>query len=232
VNYVSRAQWGARPPKSTKPITSSECLFVHHSVTGTGPDEAAIVRQVQAFHMDTRNWQDIAYSWLVGQSGAIYEGRGWGVAGGHTEGWNSKSHAVCFIGNSDNDTPTPQALAAISAVWAEHARRYATNTLRPHRAVNQTGCPGAQLTSWVAAQTAPPQPSTSEEFTVDADARKAFDDIIRRLDNDHLPVARDTNAWVKAKAAGAPADLAAAIAALGNDVARQVADELAKRLAS
>jgi hypothetical protein len=137
---------------------------------------------------------------------------------------------VCFIGNSDNDVPTPQALAAIEAVWAEHARRYGSTTLLCHRNVNQTGCPGAHLAAWV--QTATLRPSTSEEFTVDADARKAFDDIIRRLDNDHLPVARDTNAWVKAKAAGAPADLAAAISALGPDIARKVADELAKRLAS
>jgi N-acetylmuramoyl-L-alanine amidase len=232
VNYVSRAQWGARPPKSTKPIATSEALFVHHTVTGTGPDEAAIVRQVQAFHMDTRKWQDIAYSWLVGQSGAIYEGRGWGIAGGHTEGWNSKSHAVCFIGNTDNDVPTPQALAAIEAVWAEHARRYATNTLRTHRAVNQTGCPGAQLTAWVAAQSAPPQPSDPEEFVMDAESRAAFDNIIRRLDNDHLPLARDTNAWVKANANAGPGDLALAIQDLGPHVARQVVEELQKRLAS
>jgi hypothetical protein len=228
MQYVSRSEWGARPPKSTKPIASSQALFVHHSVTATGPDEAAIVRQVQAFHMDTRKWQDIAYSWLVGQSGRIYEGRGWGVAGGHTEGHNSTSHAVCFIGNSDNDVPTKAAFDAIASVHDEHARRYGTPVLRSHRDVNQTGCPGAHLAAWVAA----PTPAPSEEFTVDAEARKAFDDIIRRLDSDHLPVARDTNAWVKAKAAGAPADLAAAIAALGSDVARKVADELAKRLAS
>ena len=67
---------------------------------------------------------------------------------------------------------------------------------------------------------------------MDAESRAAFDNIIRRLDADHLPLAKDTNAWVKAKAAGAPVDLAAAIAALGDDIARQVADELAKRLAS
>jgi hypothetical protein len=135
---------------------------------------------------------------------------------------------LCFIGNSDNDVPTKAAFDAIASVHDEHARRYGTPVLRSHRDVNQTGCPGAHLAAWVAA----PTPAPSEEFTVDAEARKAFDDIIRRLDSDHLPVARDTNAWVKAKAAGAPADLAAAIAALGSDVARKVADELAKRLAS
>jgi hypothetical protein len=101
-----------------------------------------------------------------------------------------------------------------------------SNQVMRHR---RNACKGYGRPPWIFTV---PQPSNPEEFTVDADARKAFDDIIRRLDNDHLPIARDTNAWVKAKANGAPADLAAAIAALGTDVARKVADELAKRLAS
>jgi hypothetical protein len=164
VIYTSRAQWGARPPKSIKTIASSEGIFVHYTVTPTGPDEASIVRGVQNFHMDTRNWQDIAYSWLVGQSGTIYEGRGWGVAGGHTEGWNSRSHAVCWIGNEEQ--PTDAALAAINEVCAEHARRYG-GWVKAHRDVNQTSCPGDKLAAWLAAGRPltgePPEPPTPIE---------------------------------------------------------------------
>ena len=67
---------------------------------------------------------------------------------------------------------------------------------------------------------------------MDAESRAAFDNIIRRLDNDHLPLARDTNAWVKANANAGPGDLALAIQDLGPHVARQVVEELQKRLAS
>ena len=156
-----RDDWGARAPTGITPIGASEGIFVHYTVTATGPDEAAVCRSVQAFHMGSKGWRDIAYSWLVGQSGRIYEGRGWGVAGGHTEGWNSRSHAVCWIGGDEQ--PTPAALAAIAAVCAEHARRYG-GWVKPHRAVNSTSCPGDILTAWVAAgqPTTAPTPADGE----------------------------------------------------------------------
>lgn len=156
MDAVSRAQWGAAPPLSPfyipPPGMFDNGCFVHHTVTSTGPDEAAIVRGVQAFHQSEGvpggPWKDIAYSWLVGQSGIVYEGRGWGVAGGHTKGYNASSHAVCFIGNSDTDVPTVEALAAIESVIDECLARYG-GPVRTHNAVNQTACPGSNLTAWV-----------------------------------------------------------------------------------
>ena len=36
-------------------------------------------------------WADIGYSFLVGEDGNVYEGRGWSLAGAHCIGYNSKS---------------------------------------------------------------------------------------------------------------------------------------------
>lgn len=36
-------------------------------------------------------WADIGYSFLVGEDGNVYEGRGWNLAGAHCVGYNSKS---------------------------------------------------------------------------------------------------------------------------------------------
>lgn len=184
MDYVARSGWGARPAKSKVLLATGniEGIFVHHSVTPTGPDEAALVRNIQAFHMDTRGWNDIAYNWLVGQSGTIYEGRGWLVNGGHTEGWNFRSHAVCFIGNSDSDVPTPQAERALSTVIAESVKRFG-GFVKPHSAVNQTGCPGKHLTAWVAgggyrpaapAPGVPSAPAPSEEDNSHMATRQIF----------------------------------------------------------
>jgi hypothetical protein len=150
VDYISRDQWGARPPKAKTILTPGqiEGIFVHHTVTGTGPDEAAIVRQVQAFHMDSKGWNDIAYNWLVGQSGNIYEGRGWLANGGHTQGWNFTSHAVCFIGNSDTDVPSEAAKRSLNIVIEESLKRFG-GFVKPHGAVNETGCPGQNLAKWI-----------------------------------------------------------------------------------
>jgi hypothetical protein len=238
MNLVTRQQWGARPPKSVKTIASSEGIFVHYTVTPTGPDEAAIVRNVQAFHMDTRGWQDIAYSFLVGQSGNVYEGRGWGVAGGHTEGWNSRSHAVCWIGNQE--TPSDAALAAIDDVCAEHARRYG-GWVKAHRDVNSTSCPGDKLAAWVAAgrptTQEPDVPITAEE--IDQIAGRVRDFLANPAINPGTvidPGARSALTYISAAVAVPPAgqtvDVQALADALSATLGADIAAELARRLAS
>lgn len=145
---IDRNGWGARDRKYLVPISKSEGVFVHHSVTAEGGAET--VRAIQNYHMNTRGWSDIAYSWLVAADGTIYEGRGWGVQGGHTLGWNSKSHAVCYIGNTDNNF-TDAAKKSINWLIEEHNRRYGNGFVKGHRDVGVTGCPGAQAYAWVQA---------------------------------------------------------------------------------
>jgi hypothetical protein len=186
VEVVPRSVWGARPPKSVKNITTSEFLFVHHSVTDDGDDdynyhedEHALVRQIQNYHMDTKGWQDIAYSFMVGQSGRVYMGRGWGVAGGHTEGWNSRSHAVCWMGNSDIHVPTQMSLDAIEAVHAEYLTKYPRSPKRSHREVHSTGCPGGRLYAYVNTHPYPSEdnvPLTTNE--IDAIAKRVVEYLV------------------------------------------------------
>lgn len=149
--FVTRAQWGARPPARVSRITNPvDTVFIHHTVTTTGPDPAAIVRSIQRYHMDSQKWPDIGYSFLVSNEpgGVIYEGRNWGVVGTHTIDWNSRSYAVAWIGNSDNQAPSADALDAIAWIIADGIRRgHITRQfqLRGHRDANSTGCPGSQL---------------------------------------------------------------------------------------
>ena len=46
-------------------------------------------------------WNDIGYSFLIGGDGKVYEGRGWGIEGGHTccTYYNRIGHAIAFVGN-------------------------------------------------------------------------------------------------------------------------------------
>ena len=46
---------------------------------------------------------------LVDQLGNIYEGRGWFRSGAHTENWNSKGYGICWLGDSNNTTPSSAA---------------------------------------------------------------------------------------------------------------------------
>lgn len=145
MDYIDRAGWGARLPKYVNAIQSPvEGIFIHYRGPGGAPaDEAAALRQDQNYHMDVKGWSDIAYSWAVGNSGRIYRLRGWGIRGGHTAGWNDRSHAVLWIGGDDG-TPSEAALDSIAIVVNESRQRY-RGFCQGHRDVNPTSCPGDKL---------------------------------------------------------------------------------------
>ena len=63
-------------------------------------------------------FSDIGYSWLIGEDGAAYEGRGWGVVGAHTRGYNSNSYAFSVMGNFMNRNPNAAALRAVRNIIA------------------------------------------------------------------------------------------------------------------
>lgn len=48
--------------------------------------------------MDSKEWEDIGYNFLLGSDGLIYEGRGWNIVGRHTKNYNSCSVGIAFIG--------------------------------------------------------------------------------------------------------------------------------------
>jgi hypothetical protein len=148
MRIVPRSEWGARAPRAVTRITlPTPRLWVHH--TAGSERGAAGMRSIQDFHMDGRGWNDIAYSFVVDDAdGTIYEGRGAGVAGGHTEGDNSRSHAICVMGNFQDRAPHPRTLQSIVEL-ARHGRDVGwwVPTLGGHRDAPgaSTACPGGQL---------------------------------------------------------------------------------------
>jgi hypothetical protein len=149
VKIVSRAEWGARPPKSRKsmPPAGVTHLFLHHAA-GSFPSGVEAMRRIQKFHQDSRGWADFAYSFGVSEDGQIFEGRGWGAQGGHTKGWNTRSVAICYLGwgTSAPSEPVKQAI-----LWlADEADRHFGRKLvrQGHRDVGATACPGDGLYGW------------------------------------------------------------------------------------
>lgn len=143
---ISRAEWGARPPRYRVGISiPTSLVFLHH--TAGNEREAAGMRSIQNFHMDVRGWSDGAYSFVIDRvSGNIYMLRGPGIAGGHTRGYNRTSHAICVMGNFNNYAPSRAALSSIVAllVLGNRSGWWALN-MRGHRDVASTACPGNQL---------------------------------------------------------------------------------------
>ena len=58
-------------------------------------------------------WWDIGYSFLVGEDGRVYVGRGWDREGAHTKGYNKYSIGFSIMGNFMERLPNDKALNAV-----------------------------------------------------------------------------------------------------------------------
>lgn len=162
--YVTRSDWGAQEPRKRIYVKSSdmEGIVIHHSVTPSGGDLDERVRNIQNYHRNTRGWFDVAYSYLIGQDGTVYEGRGSGVQQGATNQVNDRFYAVCFIGNYGGSCTcaNPQIdVSGITDVLTEEAKESfrclrkmlmdegVGEGLRSHREFKATSCPGDNISN-------------------------------------------------------------------------------------
>jgi hypothetical protein len=104
----SRADWGARATQcsTTDPVKTR--MAVHHTVTPPTSSNGyeARIRQIQAFHMDTRGWCDVGYHFLVTTDGTIWEAREAQYLGAHVADNNSNNVGTSFIGCFHPGDPT------------------------------------------------------------------------------------------------------------------------------
>lgn len=166
VRYEDWAKPGLAHPGSRDmklPVTKA---FIHHTAGPTPLTPAAevtLLRQYDAQHR-AKGWNGIGYSFIVGPSGTVYEGRGQKV-GAHTEGFNSLGFGICFLGTFTDGVPTSAAMLGAAELMqmlispnAEHGipggalrSDFTLTGHRDHRmvingeTVNATACPGNAL---------------------------------------------------------------------------------------
>lgn len=149
-----RQVWGAKPPK-TSPTHDNwrdgVTVVVHHTAGGmprTEMQEHAELRSIQRMHQWARDWNDIGYNYAIAPSGRVYEGRGWGVRGAHTENHNTDTIGISFLGNYDAQPPSRRALVAYRLLLRRLRKRGARiQRITGHRFMpgQSTACPGRHL---------------------------------------------------------------------------------------
>lgn len=172
-SVIPPSGWKARPPSEPLqmiPLPVPE-VWIHHTVTASGPDETQIMRQIQNYHMDTRGWRDIGYSFVIFPTGRIYEGRGWGRKGAHTQNHNAVGHGIAFAGDYRTLAPTTPSLDACRWLIAEGQRlgfvaKGKTLPTGGHRDVAATACPGDKLYAQLGYLRVPPYAPTPTTYHV------------------------------------------------------------------
>ncbi|MGW1489771.1 peptidoglycan-binding protein [Streptomyces sp. NPDC002402] len=175
MQFVSRAQWGARPSRyDLTYIGSTRGVKIHYEgspvpASLARPENhgqcAGRVRAIQASHLANRkeNYSDIAYSAMVCPHGYVYEGRGahrkTGANG--SAALNANHYAVCaMVGDEGLTEPTDAQLNGLRDA-IEWLRRDgdAGAEIKGHRDGHPTACPGGPLYAWV--QRGAPRPGGS-----------------------------------------------------------------------
>ncbi|KAJ7316618.1 hypothetical protein JRQ81_002780 [Phrynocephalus forsythii] len=154
---IPRCMWGARPYKGTPTQLKLPLhfVYVHHTSSPSEPCRtfsacAADMRSMQRFHQDIRGWDDIGYSFVIGDDGYVYQGRGWHWVGAHTLGYNSRGYGIGFIGNYMKALPDAYDLELLKKNFLQCAvkgsKLHANYTIHGHRQmVLTTSCPGDRL---------------------------------------------------------------------------------------
>ena len=96
---VRRADWDARPPvRLMEPDWNYDSIVVHY----TGHEVYGDMRAIQAFDLDHRHWDDVAYHYAISPNGRIYEGRELVFKGSHVRLQNTGKIGVVCMGDFDS----------------------------------------------------------------------------------------------------------------------------------
>lgn len=153
-NVRPRSAWGAAPYRGTVDTANGLVrAVIHHTVNGNGYSAAQVpsmLRSIQAYHQNSRGWDDIGYNFVVDRFGTVWEGRARSlyepVIGAHAQDFNTRSVGVAYLGDGSSTGLTPTAVANLGRFlgWkmALHGARPTQANIVGHRDVGQTACPG------------------------------------------------------------------------------------------
>ena len=193
---ITRDQWGAKPPKkSYSKNIDIKGLAVHYSAMAAPKNELEEIQQlknIQKFHQVDRGWNDIAYSFLVGDSGNLYVGRGFGnrPASQGTNDGNKQYYSVCWLGG-ENDTTSNKALKTIKNLLKEIGGQ-----LKPHSEFKATNCPDDFLRDWIIQVQKPVDNKQKEHIVLVDPIKQDLDEIKDELKHLQAEIKALRQTWI------------------------------------
>lgn len=199
VEFVSRAEWGAKPPRSVAkrdPKTLAGVALHHFGSPRAAKSHdgcAALLRGIQADHMrpggrlSPSGGADIGYSHAVCPHGFAFTLRGFGVqAGANGDARSNREYAAVVYMAGTGDKPTKEALPVLAEVIRMWQEKGAGPLVKPHRFFTGSECPGADLLKWLESD---PPPWTVEGGVV------VVDDVVTPVEDETPPWLIDFVYW-------------------------------------
>lgn len=147
IDLISRETWGAQPPTSGFSEHSISQITIHHTTTPGSTQGPQRYRNIQSYHF-SQGWPDIAYHFIIGYDGAVYEARPVTAVGDTATNYDPTGHLLIVVEGDYNKIEFTdvqfEALAEVVA-WASVEFDVSLDTLSGHRDHASTTCPGDNL---------------------------------------------------------------------------------------
>jgi hypothetical protein len=151
---LPRVSWTGRDPvKRLLHRHEIAEITIHHFGGATSATGTPRFRSAQSWHMDGLGWGDIAYHYIVGKDGLVYEARPAPFAGDTSTNYDPDGHLLVVVeGNFDEEQPTAAQLDALVHVvaWSSEEWEVSLDDVSAHRDHAATACPGANLYPFIA----------------------------------------------------------------------------------
>lgn len=200
VEFVSRAQWGAKPPRSVAkrdPKTLSGVALHHFGSPRAAKSHegcAALLRGIQADHMrpggrlSAKGGADIGYNHAVCPHGFAFTLRGFGVqSGANGDARSNREYAAVVYMAGTGDKPTKEALPVLAEVIRMWQEKGAGPLVKPHKFFTGSECPGADLLKWLDSDPAP--------WTVTGGSATTTEEIVTPVEDETPPWLIDFVYW-------------------------------------
>lgn len=137
INLVGKLPVSAGYPTRNK--SDVKYFVVHHTDTS----ETTTPEQIAQFHIN-RSWPGIGYHFLVYPNGTIYQTNDVLTVSNHVLNNNTASVGAAFVGNHNQQEPTPKAYAAMRSLKNKLNRMFPGIEVKGHQDFKSTSCPGSK----------------------------------------------------------------------------------------
>lgn len=132
---ITEIEWNWKSGLSVRSKTNYVVLH-HAAATACSP------YQIDSWHK-ANGWSGIGYHYFIRKDGTIYRGRPEWATGAHASGKNHESIGICVEGNYEIEYIMPdEQKESVKAVLRDIKLRYPNTTVKGHKNVGATGCPG------------------------------------------------------------------------------------------
>lgn len=154
MRVITRKEWGAKHRNGFgKRVIPVKRVYVHHSVTKSYGPNATLKEDIAAARTVENVGQErfgggSSYTFGITEAGRVFLLLGEDRIGAHTKGHNTDAIGIVFIGKFDKKPPSQKAIDAFEWLIADLTRRKKitrTASIRGHRDVVATSCPGAHI---------------------------------------------------------------------------------------